>query len=200
MRWLAHVDVAGRELGASAILRLDRTYAYLGEGQIAITTRVRDKEGQPAGGAQASVTVTPEGGGKTERIPLAATAAPGVLKASWRPSKEGHYTIQLSAKDSRGAALGTDKLGVRIIRQNTELQHLACDDKFMRELARVSGGIFGEIDSLPDLLDRIQQQHQGNRREVKPQMYRLFNFPALFLLFVALLTVEWLLRRYWQLQ
>ena len=108
--------------------------------------------------------------------------------------------MELTANDSKGAELGKDKLSLKVIRENTEMQHLACNDRFMSELARVSGGLFGEIDSLPDLLDSISEKHRGNRDEIKPEIYRLFNFPALFLLFVALLTVEWLLRRYWQLQ
>ncbi len=200
VRWLASEDATERELGSSALLRLDRTHIYTGEGTINAIAYVRNKDGQPAPAARATLTVSPAGGGKPRKISMESAAAPGVLKSSWRPREPGEYTVELTADDRGGKRLGTDSMPVTVLRKNTELQNLAVNERILKRLADATGGRFVDLEEFPDLLDALIDQTRIDPEKLQPDIHRLFNFPLLFFLFVILLTGEWLLRRYWQLQ
>jgi hypothetical protein len=60
-----------------------------------------------------------------------------------------------------------------------------------------------DISGLPDLIDKIVQRMKDRGQLDEPagaSITPLFNFPILFVAFVALLTTEWLLRRRWHLR
>ena len=83
---------------------------------------------------------------------------------------------------------------------SAEKANLARDETLLRLIAARSGGRYADIADFSELLDAIVER-QKNFAGPQPQVktYRLFNFGALFALFVSLLTAEWMLRRRWQL-
>ncbi len=205
IRWLAGAEAKTREAGAAAVLRVSDSYFYLGSGELKLLGRIQDADGQPAVKARVRCEIFSDNAGKSSnavaKISLSSTAGRGLYRGQWRPAAAGRYTVKLTAVDPGGKTLGTDSLTITVIRQNTEKQKLARDDNLLRRIAKVSGGQFADLAALPDLLDNIIDRRK-TRAGPPPQAKsrRLYNFPILFILFVALLTSEWLLRRSWNMQ
>ncbi|MCK5557624.1 MAG: hypothetical protein KAJ01_04565, partial [Candidatus Hydrogenedentes bacterium] len=202
VRWLASAETRTRQAGTSAILRLGRTYARAGGEDVKILARVQGADGRAVSNARAWVSVMPTGGKVVgvEVIPLVPAATPGVYQGEFSPSAPGEFIVKLSAVGPKNEKLGTDELKLKVAVQSTELENLARNERLLRELAEVSGGQFADISALPDLLDNIiERQKRAAGPQRRPEVYRLYNFPLLFVVFVVLLTSEWLLRRTWQL-
>jgi len=203
IRWLAGVETKTRQAGSAAMLRLERTYARLGAGPVKLLARVRDEQGRPAAAGRIFCQIVGEkpAAAEGEIIPLVPAAGPGLFQADWTPAAAGKYVVKLKAVGPDGQAYGTDELSVNVIAAGTETERLARDDKLLQGIATASGGQFVDISALPDLLDKLIGHRQAITGPPPPRrIYRLYNFPVLFVLFAALLTGEWLLRRMWQLQ
>ena len=81
------------------------------------------------------------------------------------------------------------------------MDRLARNEDLRRAIADDTDGRCEDIVYLPELIGHIIEQQKGRAAPgPQTQIFRLYDFTALFLLFVALLTVEWILRRNWQLQ
>ncbi len=202
IRWLGSVETKTRQPRPAAILRLSRTYASAGGEDVKLLARVQGADGRAERNARASVSVSLIGG-KTdiaEVIPLAPTATPGLYQGEFSPSRAGEFTVKLSAVGAKNETLGTDELKLKVVFQSTELENLMRNEQLLRDLAEISDGQFADISALPDLLDSIiERQRELAGPQARPRVQRLYNFPLLFVLFVILLTVEWGLRRTWQL-
>ena len=82
-----------------------------------------------------------------------------------------------------------------------EMQTLARNDRLLRQIAERTGGQYDNVAGLPDLVDEILAAYRRVAGEpVKPHLARMYNFPLLFVIFVAAVTAEWVLRRRWQLR
>ena len=71
----------------------------------------------------------------------------------------------------------------------------------LEAIAEATKGRYAELSALPDVIDEIiARQKDRLLPAARPSQHRLYNFPLLFLVFVGLLTAEWILRRSWRLQ
>ena len=130
---------------------------------------------------------------------MTAGRADGLFDAVFKPAKPGALRIKVTAKDVAGRELGSDELPLAVALHSAEMDRLARDDDLLRRLAARSDGVYENISRLPEMIDRIVERSQAATAPPKPRIIRLYEFTVLFLLFVALLTTEWLLRRSWQL-
>jgi hypothetical protein len=199
VRWLADVETKARETGSAVLGRLERCYVEAGE-EVRLVARVQDDQGRPASDAQVSCAVRREGeDAAAETLPLAPTGA-GLYELNYRPAEPGNYTLTVTADNADGETLGTDELTLTVAPHSEEMARLARNDILLRMIADRSGGRSADLSALPEVLDRILQRTEGasgdrDRGEAHP----LYDFTLLFLLFVGLMTVEWFLRRSWQL-
>ena len=82
-----------------------------------------------------------------------------------------------------------------------ETDRLARAGRVLAAVAERTGGRSIELSRLPDVIDALIQRQQSRLLPAPMAVERsLYNFTLLFLVFVGLLTTEWLLRRNWQLQ
>jgi len=213
IRWLAKVEVKSRGAFPAALLKLDRPYVQVGEGaKVKFTAFVQDTKGMASESAQVTCSVIPaDGRSQVETLPLAPTQGRGLFEAEHRPQRPGQYAVKLTALDSAGQVLGTDELPLRVAPQSLEMERLARNEGLLQMVARDSDGRYEDISALPDLIDYIVERQKG-LAAVQPQgktykLYKLFidldnpkyDFTGPFVLFVCLLTGEWMLRRNWQL-
>jgi hypothetical protein len=90
-----------------------------------------------------------------------------------------------------------------IYQDDTELLRQAADHDFLTKLAAAGGGKFHRADELPKFLQELEKHAPApGRLKAKywPDWRRttLGGFlPLLFVLFVAVLGLEWGLRRWW---
>ena len=171
--------------------------------------QVKDASGQRT--ADATVTASlrgePPAGGKPAAAQPAEIALEavkddrGLYQATHRPPRSGSFVLTVTAADAKGAALGSDELKLIVAPHSRESDRLARDAKTLKAVAEATKGRYAELSALPDVIDEIiARQKDRLLPAARPSQHRLYNFPLLFLVFVGLLTAEWLIRRNWQLQ
>jgi len=180
------------------IFRLGRPYLRTDQ-EVRLLARVADTKGRPTRQAAVSCAVLNAEGLIQQTLPLTAGRADGLFDAVFKPDKPGTFRLRVTAKGSEGKELGADELPLTVALHSAEMDRLARDDDLLRRLAARSDGVYENISRLPEMIDQIVQRSQATATPPKPRIVRLYEFTVLFLLFVALLTSEWLLRRNWQL-
>jgi uncharacterized membrane protein len=208
IRWLANVQTKARESKPSVVIRLDHTFLRIGQGPVKVLARVQDEKGRPADNAQVTCTVTPAAGeAKPETLPMSPRMGDRLFELEYRPAREGKYTVAVAALDSAGARLGADEQTLTVVPFSKEMDRLGRNDGLLQLVADRTDGRMVDISALPDLIDQIIRRLQARDPGVgadEVEGATLFDagdrFVLLFLLFVALLTAEWLLRRRWHLR
>jgi len=194
VRWLA-----GRattvEAKASVTSNTDKGY-YEPEEPVRITAVVRDEKGEGTAGAQVLAKVKGPAA-QQEEVPLSVAAGPtGHYEGTLQPKTAGRYEIVVESRLGQ-LTLAADKLVIEVGRPNLEFEKLDMDEKMLSRIASDTGGRYRHLSvasSLIEQLDRTQQQK-------KVYMERPLYWPGIFWpLFVAVLTVEWILRRRCQLR
>ena len=198
VRWLAHVETKTRQAGSSVVFRLGRPYLRTDQ-EVRLLARVADAKGRPTRRASVSCAVLNAEGLIQQTLPLTAGRSDGLFDAVFKPGKPGAFRLRVTAKDAAGKNLGSDELPLTVAMHSAEMDRLARDDALLRRLAARSDGVYENISRLPEMIDRIVERSLVAAAPPKPRIVRLYEFTLLFLLFVALLTSEWVLRRKWQL-
>jgi len=200
VRWLAGADTKIRRAAPSVVMRLDRQYVRLGQ-SVRITAAVRDESGRTPELAGVSCRIERAGTGEPVRtISLSYDAGSGLFEGEFAPQREGRLLLTVSAAGEPTAKLGEDRMTLTVARRSAETDRLARNDALLRELAEKTGGRFADIAALPDLLDQVISHGASvTGPAAQPAVLKLYNFPALLVVFVGLVTLEWALRRTWQL-
>ncbi len=201
VRWLAGVDTRSTQAGASVLLRTPRNCVKVGD-DLPVRVRVADVTGRPA--AAASIVCSARDISSSSAKPVAVVLAPsveaGVFEGEFSPRDSGAYRLEVSAGDDQGRPLGTDSLPIAVLPHLAELDRLARDPELLSRLAAGRGGRYADIAALPELIDEIVRDcGKVSAPAATPTTIKCYNFPLIFVLVVALLTCEWLLRRRWQL-
>lgn len=211
IRWLAGRD---ETLTTKAGLTASTDKAIYQPGEpVVISAVVRDKEGKGASKTK-PVAVVAKGGEKNNgekgsgtiyrngpkgaahkwsQTPLPLTPIPGPAghyQVTFEPDRSGKYEIKVSTileEETLQAELVTIEVG----RPNLEFERLALDEKMLREIAEVSGGRYVHISTSDYLIDSLDRTA---RAETERLELRLFHPLIFWILFVGLLTTEWLLR------
>jgi hypothetical protein len=110
----------------------------------------------------------------------------------------GNYTVTFNAtKDN--ADLGKDNSSFTVLAAAGERDVLAANPRTLETIARTTAGTavsLAEVDALADrLLAAAPRTPQAAATTVP-----LYHPRGFFLVFIAAITAEWLLRRWWQLQ
>jgi len=107
----------------------------------------------------------------------------------------GDYAVEVTATQ-KGAPLGSARARFLVFRQDLELDNAAADAATMQSLAAMTGGQSLAPEQLPDLIRRLAEETQ--RLEVQKETKKTFWDAWLFFLaVVALLGLEWFLRKRW---
>ncbi len=204
IRWLANVETKSREAKPAVMIRPDRSCIRIGQGKVKIVALVQDDRGRPAENSQVTLTVTPAAGaGKAETLPMSPRTGEKLFEAEYTPTRDGKFKMEAVAMDTAGQRLGADAQQLIVLPFSAETDRLGRNDALLDMLAEKTRGQKVDISGLPDLIDRIVQRMKDRGQLDEPagaSITPLFNFPILFLAFVALLTTEWLLRRQWHMR
>ena len=194
VRWLAGRDAAVAA-EASVVATTDKAY-YEPEQPVGVSAVVRNQQGEGARDAKVIATIRNPAGQTRELSLLAESTMAGSYTASFEPEAAGTYEIAVEAR-VEGQSLHAESLTVEVGRPNLEFERLDLDDKMLGQIASDSGGRYFHIttaDRLPEQLDRTLRMQHTYRH------FRLYWPPLFWLLFVATLTAEWVLRRRFQLR
>ena len=97
-------------------------------------------------------------------------------------------------------ALGKAEAEFTVGRPNQEFDHLSINRALLKKIAQATGADYYEPAAFGDLVERLRTLmiKEDIHREVGIQTVPGL-FPILFVLLVAVVTGEWLLRKYYQL-
>ncbi len=163
------------------------------DGRIKFTAQVRDVDYLPAPDATVQARVMGPGG-------LAATVdmtpvpdSPGTFQADWNADQPGSYLAEIVAQRG-GQDIGRDVVTFERMDSVAENFHTQQNRALLEQLSSETGGSYWRPQNLSKLASEIPYSQAGiTVRDTKP----LWNLPAVFLVILALLFSEWLLRRKW---
>ncbi len=207
IRWLAHVDTRTREAAPSVVLRQDRA-ALAANQPVRLTARVQQGKGAPAGQTTVKLTVLDDDDKTVATAQLLPTDDREIFATTYRPTADGAFRLKVAAVDTEGKELGADELPLTVATPANilESKRTARDVATLEKIAAASGGIAGKVSRLGELVDHLIAHRDTRPPEPEQRIVKLFylfgdagGFAGLFVILVALLTTEWLLRRRWQL-
>ncbi len=186
LRWLV-TDTPGRVTAsvASPIL--------FDDGHVELSAEVRDKDYLPESDAQVQARISGPGVNSevVELTPDSRTA--GLYHGEWTADAPGSYQAEVVAKLGDEEA-GRDVAGFERMDGVAENFHAEQNRELLQKLSEETGGRYWRPQELSRLPGEIGYSEAGiTVRATKD----LWNLPAMFLLILALLCTEWLLRRKW---
>jgi uncharacterized membrane protein len=194
VRWLAGRTTTV-EAQASIVAGTDKAYYEPGEA-IAVSAVVRDKDGQ--GTNDAKVTAVLRGkSGKPDQAALSTVPGPsGHYGGAIEPRAAGGYEVVVEARLGE-LTLTSEKIAVQVGRPNLEFEKLDLDEKMLGNIAAATGGRYVPISTADHLIDQLDRTQ---RKKILHVEHRLYWPPGFWMLFVGILTMEWVLRRRYQLR
>jgi hypothetical protein len=194
IRWLAgRSDTV--EAQAGVVASADKAVYQPGE-PIQLSAVVRNREGQAAENARVTATVK-EPSGTSEKAPLSAVAGPsGHYGGAIEPRAAGRYEIAIEAQLGE-QTFTAEKIVVDVGRPNLEFERLDLDEKTLTAIATAAHGRYTPLLGADHLIDRLDRTEQKKTLQAET---RLYWPPGTWTLFVAVITVEWILRRKYQLR
>jgi len=194
VRWLAGRSAAV-EAEASIVASTDKGY-YEPEEPIQISAIVRDDQGE--GTDKATVVAKVRGlAGRLDSVDLATIPGPGGhYSGSFDPAVADTYEIAVEARLGE-LVLESEKLAVEVGRPNLEFEKLDLDEKMLARIAADTGGRYLHISTAGGLIDQLDRTQRKKRVYLEKP---LFSPPLFWVIFVGVVTVEWVLRRRFQLR
>lgn len=152
-----------------------------------------DESYRPIDGAAISVDIVPKQGNEEPiRVELAPTGdKSGRYVGSLRRLPAGEYSFVARATYS-GQSLGTDTGGFNIGESAIEYDRTRMNQGMLSDLAALTGGRFYRIDGAEQLFSDVDFP---DKVVAGASDIHLWNHPAALILFILLLSIEWLLRR-----
>jgi uncharacterized membrane protein len=198
IRWLANKEIKEQSTEPGVSLLVLKPFYNPGE-KVSVRAKVRAEEGRATNFANVTGVLL---GPVDERkdVPLALEpGAVGVYAADLGAPDPGKYKLVVEArKDNK--RLGITDVEFTVGRPNQEFDRLSIDRALLKKLAQATAGEYYEPANFGDLVERLRGLtiKQDIRREFGIQAIPGL-FPVLFGAFLAIVTAEWLLRKYWQL-
>ena len=194
IRWLAN-RTAEVKAAAGITARTDKAY-YEPDSPITVLAAVRNKDGE--GTDQAGVIAqvkTPKG--TTDTVTLAPVAgSAGSYQGSFEPKQPGTYEINVEGRLGE-TVLKAEPSTAEVGRPNLEFDRLDLDDAQLSRIAEATGGRYFHISMADQLLAELDRKEKRRHVSLEQPLY----FPRFFwVVFVGVLTTEWVLRRRFQLR
>ncbi len=188
--WLAHKEDKGEN---EVKLSLDARRVSVGE-KLGFGITARDEKGVPIPGVTFKVKTEREGDDPKFSSPLDAfnkgTESRGDFYTKDAPP--GDYRISVEAFRD-GKEIGRDSGRFIVYQDDRELENPAADNRLMKQIAEASGGESLTPDQLPKYLDSLKGKAiSESLSQTEKKIWD--NWPFL-LLFTAILTLEWWLRK-----
>ena len=164
--------------------------------KVEFTVGARNAQGEPLDDAQFQAEVIlPDG--KKQKLNLAAAGdhAVGIFDDT---QAAGDYAIAVSATHG-GAAVGSARSRFLVYQQDLELDNAVADPTLLASLAEMTKDVGGQSlapEELPELLRKIAERPQEMEVESLTKHTPWDTWPF-FLLFLAIISTEWYLRKKW---
>jgi uncharacterized membrane protein len=191
--WLAHKEDKGEN---EVKLTLDSRRISAGE-KLDLHVTAHDAKGAPITGLKYETKVELEGEGEgapkfTDKVDMfnKGAEAGGTFFASQAPPGDYRVTV-VATRD--GKEVGRDKARFIVYQDDRELENPAADRALLRQIAEASGGEFLAPEQLTKYLQSLKGKLFTESMSQTPR--RVWDNWPFLLLFTALLTLEWWIRK-----
>jgi hypothetical protein len=156
-----------------------------------VRVRLRDGEGKPVNNATVDAVLYRDGN-KVATLRLGAEDAGGLYRGKTAPLEPGDYEIgvesaAIAARDTRA------RTQFKVTPQSAgELTALTLNEELLKQIAAVSGGAYLREEDAPKLVDLLAPLTHGRIIESDTVLWQSYWW---FLPVIALLTLEWILRK-----
>jgi hypothetical protein len=162
---------------------------------VSLGVEARDAGFVPAADADVTATLAVPGG-DTQALTLKREAGGARFSAAFRPEQPGLYRLRAEAR--RGTTdLGTSERWFYVGGGDREFADPRLNEGVLRRIARSSGGRYTSADAVGEVADWLESSAPP---PAQPEPRDLWHEPWAFLLLIALLSSEWILRRLWGLR
>lgn len=185
--WLAHKEEAS---GVNVRVRLPQRRLAIAQ-RLPIEVFVENAQGAPVPDATIQAVVEAPGGAQ---VPVELfRQGDGFRGAFWQTDVDGDYTLKVVATE------GTSVLGSRTVKflvyaEDTEMQQLAADLSSLRNLAQITSGEFHTPEDLPKFLRSLRTKDL-NLEISQPVVESLWDQWPWFVVFLAVVSIEWIVRK-----
>lgn len=193
LRWLV-ADTRGHVVAAAS------TQTLSDDGAIELTAHVRDKEYMPTAGTNVTAHFMGPNGLSAMVDMLPVPNSPGDFHVEWTAERPGAYLAEITAQGGAqtggqsGEELGRDVVMFQRTDGVAENFHTEQNRELLENLATQTGGRYWKPDELGRLPSEISYSPAGiSVNDTK----ELWNLPIVFVVLMALMFGEWLLRRKW---
>jgi uncharacterized membrane protein len=194
VRWLAGRE-APIEAQASIAATTEKASYEPGEA-IRISAVVRDKNGEGTGKAKVVASLRSANGQAHEATLAPVPGTAGHYEGTIEPRGIGRYEVTVEARLD-AIKLVADKLPIEVGRPNLEFEKLDLDEKMLSRIAADTGGQYVHISTADHLIDQLDRSQHRKTVYIEHRLYWPLGY---WVLFVAVLTTEWVLRRRYQLR
>ena len=194
VRWLAgRSEEVKRE---ASVVGITDKGSYEPEEVIRISAIVRNSEGE--GTTKAKVEAKIRGpGGRPDLVTLSTVPGPaGHYSGVFEPKVAGPYEVEVEATLDE-QTLTAEKLKVEVGRPNLEFEKLDLDEKMLSKIAAEAHGRYRHITTADQLIDQLDSTL---RKRTEPKRIELYWPTFFWMFFVGVVTIEWVLRRRFQLR
>lgn len=190
IRWLA----LGRLKSGDRRYRIEVPQAVFDIGaRVEVEARVLDEDFQPSQRpAQESSWSGPDGR-RNELVLSGDPARPGVFRGSLQPDRPGLYRVWIEVDGERVSTAEFE-----VVLPSLENRDPSPDPGLMREVARLSGGRAVELAALGDLWAEFPGGEE-RREPISSRLEDVWDRWGTLLAVLAILSVEWVLRKRWEL-
>ncbi|MFH0939206.1 MAG: hypothetical protein V1899_07995 [Planctomycetota bacterium] len=191
-RQAARFLTSSKDDGSLLKLTADKQGRYRAGSRANVTARVLDRSLQPLSGATISASLKRLDGSVIRPIAFREDKTAGSYCGEVDLTATGDYRLQVSASDAKGV-LETRELLLPVGVGANEGSHLSVNFLYLEELAAKSGGAVRAQEHADELVDLVLAgvKAKTHYREIS----LLWDSPIYFLLFAALMILEWIARR-----
>jgi len=188
--WLTRSDY--RDADKVVFVETDRLQAMLGD-EVNLIAHIQETEAVKGKIQNARVTATLELEGGAKKTWDMGQGL-GEFATRQFPQVPGNYNFKVEAFDEGGAALGSDSIGFRVDVLDVENDNPKANLKLLERLAVASDGTYYSPEHATEAFAELLRHNTGFSKTVR-EPTELWNHWSLFVIFMLLLTAEWIVRK-----
>ena len=197
VRWLSGREAKERAVEPGVTVTIDKDHYEPGE-KVQVMAHVRDKDGLTSDKAEVTARITGPGG-ELARLQLPYDAAASSYVDAFEPPGPGEYKAKFTAVIA-GTPVGEADETFSVGKPSLESEKVDLNEMLLRRLADRdrANRLYCTLVGAAVIQDRLQP---FIRLKTDPRQFKLTSGAkaVMFILFVGLLSVEWVLRKRWQL-
>lgn len=188
--WRRLVHGLARE-SAPKIWWRNKRERYVENQEITLEILAKDDRFEEWTGLQGRLSLRPPGRAARDLALEESLEEPGLYQSRLIAGRAGLYQWKLS-RSGKGEPRVLLEEALLVEPDQREWNHARFDPKFLRELAETSGGEYFSLDRLAEIPARIPPTSHRESERVRLPIWHFWGF---FAILIALLSLEWFLRR-----